>query len=478
MFQKILQWIREVFNKMIGSTNVKQALKVDIAISGPMAEALSLWSQMYQNAAPWLSETVKSLNLPASIAGEIARAVTIEMKVEFTGSARAKYLEQQFAPVLAKLREQTEKGVAKGGLIMKPYPNGKNIPVEFVQADCFYPVAFDSSGNITSVIFVDQRTVGDKYYTRLELHQMGEHTDINGNLVKGCLIRNLAFRSDHQSDLGQAVPLASIPEWASIQDNQIIKGIERPLYAYFRFPLANNIDVTSPLGVSCFSRAVDLIEQADRLYSNLLWEFKSGKRKMIVDTTALPKDSAGKFIYPEDKDLFLALDATGTIGEGTKLFDAWSPEFREKSILGGLDAILKRIEYTCGLAAGTISDPNTIEKTATEIAAGKQRSQATIVDTQKSLQSALDQLIYAMDVWATLNNLAPRGAYEIAYDFDDSLVTDKEAQKLQDRQDVGLGALSKWRYLMLTRNLPEAEAKKWVAEAQSEQPQDMFGDQA
>jgi A118 family predicted phage portal protein len=480
MFQKILQWIREVFNKMINHSSVKSALHVDIAISSEMATALQKWSAMYANQAPWLSETVKSLNLPASISGEIARAVTIEMKVEFTGSARAKYLEQQFAPVLAKLREQTEKGVAKGGLMMKPYPNGKNIPVEFIQADCFYPVAFDSSGNITSVIFVDQRTVGDKFYTRLELHQMGEHVDIAGNPVKGCLIRNLAFRSDNQSDLGQSVPLASISEWASIQDNQIIKGIERPLYAYFRFPLANNVDVNSPLGVSCFSRAVDLIEQADRLYSHLLWEFESGKRAIFIDPAALTKDANGKFALP-DKRLFHVLGLTSnSIGEGTgeDLFHDWTPDFREASILSGLDALLKKIEFLCGLAAGTISDPNVEAKTATEVATTRQRSAATIADTQKALQDALEQLLYAMDVWATLANLAPKGAYETVFDFDDSIIVDKEAQAAQDRQTVGMGAMPKWMFLVRNYGLSEAVAKQWITDTQAEQPADMFGDQA
>ena len=122
----------------------------------------------------------------------------------------------------------------------------------------------------------------------------------------------------------------------------------------------------------------------------------------------------------------------------------------------GLDAILKRIEFVCGLAYGTISDPNTVEKTATEIASSKQRSYATIVDTQKALQGALEQLLWAMDTWATIGRLAPRGAYQPAFTFDDSVVVDTDARFQQDMRLVTAGLMSKVEFRV--RNFKESEA--------------------
>jgi A118 family predicted phage portal protein len=465
MFAKILNWIREAFKKMIDRTSVKTALHVDVAISPEMTTALQVWSVMYENKAEWLDGDVQSLNLPAAIAGEIARAVTIEMGVSLTGSARATFLAAQLAPVLGKVREQVERGCAKGGLMMKPYVDGDGISVDFVQADQFFPVSFDANGNITACVFADQRTVGDRYYTRLEFHTM---------TAQGCEIRNEAFRSSTRDTLGQPVPLTSIPEWAELLPEALITGIDRPLYAYFRYPLANNIDATSPLGVSCYSRAVNLIRDADVQWSNLLWEFESGKRAVYVDTLAFGKDAQGQAKLP-NKRLYRALDAGG---QKDDFFQAWSPEFREASIQSGLNAILQRIEFNCGLAYGTLSDPQAVEKTATEIAVSKQRTYATITDTQKTLQAALDQLIWAMDVWATLANLAPRGTYQVAYTFDDSIVVDKDAQMVSDRQTTMMGAMPKYIFLMRNYGLDEATAKRWIAETQSEQPEDMFGAEA
>jgi A118 family predicted phage portal protein len=462
MFQRILGWIREVLRKMLGQTTLKQALQVDVAVSSEMANALQLWSAMYANQAPWLSADVKSLNLPAAIAGEIARAATIELQVEISGSARAAFLQEQFSRVQAQLREQVEKGVAKGGLMLKPYVSGGRISVDFVQADQFYPVAFDSDGDITSCIFADHRQAGDRYYTRLELHQMQPG---------GCLIRNLAFRSSSREALGQPCQLAEVQDWADLQPEALITGIDRPLYAYFRYPLANNIDPTSPLGVSCYSRAVDQIKHADEIYSNLIWEFESGKRAIYVDELAFGKNSDGKPVLP-DRRLYRAIMTGGEIGS-QKLFEAWTPEFRDASIKSGLDAVLKRIEFNCGLAYGTLSDPETVDKTATEIKTSKQRSYATITDTQKALQAALEQLIWAMDIWASLEKLAPKGSYATAFDFDDSLLVDSEAQFNQDSRALGLGVMSKVEFRMRNYGESEEVARQKIAQIQAEQP-DLF----
>lgn len=444
---------------MVNQSSVKQALKVDIAISPPMAEALHLWSQMYANQAPWLSEDIHSLNLPAAIASEIARAVTIEAKIEISGSARADFLAIQFAPIIDRLREQIEKGCAKGGLIMKPYVDGKRIVVDFVQADMFYPVTFDNNGNIVACVFADQRTIGDKYYTRLELHQMTE---------QGCEIKNMAFRSTTRDTLGQPVELSTVDAWANLLPEATVTNVDRPLFSYFKYPLANNIDPTSPLGISCYSRAVDLIKDADVQWSNLLWEFESGQRALYVDLLAFGKDKDGKPQLP-NKRLYRQIDGGG---QDDALFEDWTPNLREENILRGLDAILKRIEFQCGLAYGTLSDPQTVDKTATEIKISRQRTYATITDTQKVLQIALDDLLYAMDVWVTLTNLAPRGTYSVTYMWDDSVVVDKDVQFQQDMRLVQSGLMSKTEFRMRNMGEDETTAKKKIAEAQTEQPQE------
>lgn len=457
-------WIRERLDKMINTSNVKQALRVDIAISQPMASALQTWAAMYINDASWLSADIKSLNLPASIAAEIARAVTIEMQVSISGSARADWLQEQIDPVVDALRTYTEYGAAKGGLMLKPYISGKNVAVDFVQADQFYPVAFDTNGRMTACVFSDQKTIGQWFYTRLEFHAM---------TPEGYRITNAAFRSMTKDMLGSQIDLSLVDAWADLEPEATITNVDRPLFAYFKMPFANNIDPTSPLGVSIYARAVELIEQADRQWSRLMWEFESGERAVYADTQAFEKDTNGKPKLP-NKRLYRALDSVSNIGANGKLFEAWSPEFREVSIKSGLDAILKKIEFNCGLAYGTLSDPEAVALTATEIKTSKQRTYATITDCQKALEDALENLLYAMDVWATLGSLAPQGKYTALYEFDDSIVTDHDSAFVQDSQAVGMSVMSKVEFRMRNYGEDEATARKMVAMVTAEQPAGFF----
>lgn len=450
---------------MLQPNSIKQALDLETIITPSMAEALQKWALIYENRSSWISADVQSMNLGASIAAEVARDVTIEMEVGISGSPRADFLALQLAPVINGIRTYAEYAAAKGGLVFKPYIKDGMIAVDFVQADCFYPVAFDANGNMTSCVFADQKIVSQYFYTRLEHHSM---------TAGGYRITNTAFRSTVRDQLGNQVPLSTIDAWADLAEEATIINIDKPLFGYFKMPFANNVDTTSPLGVSVYARAAQgdqcLLRQADEQWSNLIWEFKSGKRAIFVDTLAFEKDTNGKPKLP-DKRLYRTIDTGGNIADGKKFFEGWTPEFREASILSGLDAILKKIEINCGLAFGTISDPAVATAmTATEVVSSKQRSAATVVDTQKALKNALEQLIYAMNVWCDLGGLAPSGVYETSYDFDDSVVVDSQAQFVQDHQTVNMNGMPKYIFLMRNYGLSEIDAKKWVADAQAEMP--------
>ena len=181
MFKRILVWLRGVLNKMLTKTNIKDALQVDIAISKPMIDALSLWVKMYENDAPWLlNKDIKSLNLPAAIASEIAKSVTIEMEVKIEGSPRADYLAEQFKWVQEKLREKCEFMLAKGGLVFKPYLEGDQILVDYIQADQFFPIEGISYIRLDRIdeirimcgrrLHFKCKDVNNKYYALLDIN--------------------------------------------------------------------------------------------------------------------------------------------------------------------------------------------------------------------------------------------------------------------------------------------------------------------
>ena len=140
----------------------------------------------------------------------------------------------------------------------------------------------------------------------------------------------------------------------------------------------------------------------------------------------------------------------------------FSPTIRETDLYKGFNDILKRIEFNCGLAYGTISDPALIEKTATEIMSAKQRSYATVSDIQQALEDALNDTIYAMDALTTLYKLAPVGKYETSHDWDDSILVDAEREQSIMMQEATQGFIKREFYLMKRYGVTEEQAKEML----------------
>ena len=117
--------------------------QTDFAMTNKTAAQIELWSRMFSGKSPWLNDKIQDAELSPAIAGEIARLITLELQSKVDGSTRAVYIDKFYRGVLKNLRIQVEYGCAKGGLIIKPYVSTSGISVQFLHADCFFPIEFD-----------------------------------------------------------------------------------------------------------------------------------------------------------------------------------------------------------------------------------------------------------------------------------------------------------------------------------------------
>lgn len=417
------------FFKKSASFNFRTAADSVFSLSLPssdsMSAAVELWTNLYQNTPPWLGDSTKSLNLAAGIASELARLSTIDMVSEIQGSERAVFLNEIYQRFLTEKHRYVELAAALGGIIFKPGLYDGRVSVDFIPPSGFIPVSFDGFGHLTSAVFLDRITVNDTYLTRLEYHRP------EGN---GYVIENRSFKSSQRSDLGKEIPLASVSEWKDIEPIVYIESLSMPLFTYFKMPYSNTVDPLSPLGISAFASACGLIRDADEQYSRLLWEFESGERALYLDRSAFTRDRNGNPIIP-DKRLYR------TISADENLFRDWSPVFRDDSILQGLNSILRKIEFCCGLSFGTISDETMKGRTAEEIRSSKQRSYSTVCDIQIAFKNALSDLVSCLDRFCTLYSLVPKGEYSVSFSFDDSIVADRKTEFEERLQLLNSGIL-------------------------------------
>lgn len=456
MFTKFLNWIKGVI-KMFNNT-IGNVFDVNVAISSEMANAITLFEKVYMNEASWLKEDeVESLELGSSIANEFTRLTTLEMKSEITGSARADFLNEQYNKIKDRLNQNLEIGNAIGGLVFKPYVKDGQLYVDLIKGSCFYPTEFNSSGDVIAGIFTSQITKGENIYTRLEYHKFYEKP-LENNI--SYVIKNVAYKSNNNSILGTKIDLIKIPEWANIQEETAIQYVEKPLFSYYKPPTANNIDPESPIGVSVYARAINLIKEADRQWERIVWEYEASEKAVYVDELATKPSQNKKKSFETNKLKGRLYKTLNTGKNEADFFKDYSSEIRDEALWRGLNKTLQRIEFNVGLAYGTLSEPNTIDKTATEIKASKQRSYATVSKMQENLQKALENLIYAMDVLTTLYNLAPQGSYEVSFNWDDSLVVDTEREQTLQMQEVTAGLRSKIKYIMFRYGLTEEQAQQ------------------
>lgn len=408
--------------KTIPAGTVEKEFGVSPAVSREMEENITLWWNLYKNHPRWETCEVRPLGLPTAIVRELARNTMTEFSISVSGSERAEYINQQIQSVVDKLGVYLERGLCLGGVALKPYSESERILVEEFTTG-FSPTRFDGSGKCIGGVFKSEPVRnGSNWFVRLEYHDFLFRDD--GSTVY--VIENKAFRSGQDGGIGAQVPLNAVPAWAGIEDVQNIEGLDSPLFAYFKPPIANNIDLDSNMGISVYAGAtVDLIRQADEMWERLNWEYESGERKIYADE--ISEDP--KFVNDR---IFVFGQFSG--GDG-KFFETFSPDFRDEPLYRGFQRILQRIEYNVGLAYGTLSDPQSVERTATEILASKQRQYVTCAGIQKAFQASLDGLIYAMGALCDISKLAPFGTYEVGYNWGDGVLDDPDTK----RQDMAMG---------------------------------------
>lgn len=524
---------------MIGRQNIEEVLKVKPTISNEMIDAIELWTAMYENRAPWLKKAtaedksvVKSLGLPQLIASEKARTALIEFESEITTpikeikpatpnymakdnigtdgkpepqvathlvtedvpkgpTDRADFLNNEYIKLKDALRVQIEYGIAKGGLVVKPYPVQHNTPIkylepnvtrddlrvdtvtkwefefDYIQANEFYPLAFDASGKMTEAAFIQRKYDKDIIYSRLEYHKLED------NVVT---VINKAYRANSRATtngtdyLGTEIALSEVPEWAMLSSETKIAGVNRLLFAYFRMPEANTIDTHSPLGVSGFDKVKGLIAEADRQYSRLLWEFEGGELAIDIDRNALkwledpsnPEHGTSVMSALQDR-LYRRVDLNDD-----KTYEVFSPQLRDQSLINGLNCILMRIEDVSGLSRGTLSDVISEAKTATELRMLKVRSYETNHHIQQAIEKMLKDVIYVMNVYCDLYNITQDGEYEVSFEWDDSILSDSDTELTKRMILIQNGLASKLETRMWYFGETERQAREALIRIQQE----------
>lgn len=424
-------------------------------------------ANIYAGKPDWLDaeDHIKTINFAKAVCVETARLATLAIGIHIDGSARAKWIQSQINKIYYQLSHWVEYGCAYGTIILKPNGGG----IDLVTPDKFI-ITNSDNGMITGVVFCDKQysELNKKYYVRLEYHRfLG-----NGRYA----ISNRCYESEtNTGSAGKSVVIDKTP-WAGMSEDVEIEGIEKPLYGVLRMPAANNIDISSPLGLPVFSSAIEELRDFDIAYSRFVKEIEDSKRTVLLDSDRLlPTGGKVRNILRNFgrvvREMKLPDYIRTVYGSGNDdIYHEINPSLNTDERLSGINSLLSQIGYKCGFANGHfVFNESTGIQTATGVEAEQQRTIQTIKDVRDKIESCLDDLIYALDKFADLYDLAPVGVYEVVYDFGD-ITYNRDEDRARWYSYVIANKVPMSYYLQKFEGLTEKEAEALAAKAEPRMP--------
>ena len=435
----------------------------DLMISEKMANAITAWMLAFYQQPAWLEHGVRISNLPITITEYMATLACNEITIDAGPSARGKWITDQlnrfFVP---HLNNTVQLAGAGGRAIVKPYVDGRNILCDIVPADRIYPTRINGAGMTTAGFFTDFSVLHGRKVVRVEGFDLQPD---------GLHLTNRAYYYGLDENLAGEIPLTDVPEWAGLEPEITISGVDRPLFAEIKMPFANTVDETSSLPVSLYARALDTICELDRIYSEFLYEVHSGKRKRIVDRDAIRPDERGCGIPFRDQvtDLYLTMDIDGT---NMKPFEDYTPDIRVDEYQKALDIQCRMLESQTGFSQGTFNfDIKQGRMTATQVISDDRNTYNTIHAIQdRGIKQGLKDLIYCYDVYATLYGLAPAGAVDEAVTFGDSIFEDTATEFARQKMLVDAGYLKPEKLIGWYFGVDDAGAVEYMPAQASRDP--------
>lgn len=417
--------------------DIQTAVGVRPALSHDMMERITLWDRCYCGKAPWVDgDKVVSLRLEKSTVREFANVTLNEMTVTISDQT----LDTVFRKSIeGNLNRHLQRGLATRGLIMKPLADNTT---QFIAANAYVPLSFDSNGRYRDILFPEYKQLGNRYYTRLERHTL---------TGRGLTITNTAYVSESSDALGRVVPLGMVEEWKNLVPS-VTFPVNRMIFGQFSVPLDNTVD-GDPCGVSIFEDGMEIAKKADTQFGRLDYEFDSARRRIHADRALLQPTGSG---YAAADDIYVDVN-----GDKDDFFHEFSPPLRQDGFIEGLEAYKREYEFAVGLSYGDISNPQYVEKTATEVNSSKIRKRNTVDKIQEQLKVCLEDYVWALAFY----NRRTQSGYTFTCDFKDSILNDEQSEREEDRKDLANNTLgrdeyrAKYRHETLDearRNLPDA----------------------
>lgn len=319
------------------------------------------------------------------------------------------------------------------------YRDGDSVKIDYVRAGLIYPLAWEN-GEITQCAFGSERTERKEKRVTLTLHRRDE--------LGQYIIENHLFR--RQGDMLTEIELPPNTQ-AEVHTHSTV-----PLFQILRPNIVNNVDLDSPMGVSIYANAIDQLEGVDLVYDSYQNEFRLGKKRITVPINmarmVMEETNSVTPVFDDNDTEFYAVP---TMEGGENKIVEHNMELRHEAHEAAIKSGLALLSYKCGMGDDRYSFDHGQVKTAKEVISDKSDLFQNLKKHELLLERALVGLVRAI---ASL--LGVTAGFEVAVNFDDSIIEDADSTRQRDLQEVRDGIMQKWEFRVKWYGEDEAKAKQ------------------
>ncbi len=333
---------------------------------------------------------------------------------------------------------------------------GGDIRLNYVEADCFIPLTVEND-IVTEAAFAGNAMKQGKKETTLVLF-------LRQNGIYTAETHVFDEHGTEKKELETIVQLGDVKPFAVMRNAEV-----------------NNLDNMTGYGLPKIHNAIPMLKALDLCYNVLYGDMDKADKLLIVNDLMCSFDENGEPITPNEqaKKLFVLI-GQDKLPDAKELVTEYNPVIRIEEITKAFELNLSLLSMMFGYGTKKYSFENGQITTATEFVLSRQ-DQMQELNRQRQEATRYIQDICRAVMWFsnTFHGTAYDTETEVMVDFDDSLITDKEAELERVRNDAlsfEIPELLQW-YLESAYNLTPEQAAALVSAKQEKEEQDTDGEE-
>ena len=323
--------------------------------------------------------------------------------------------------------------------------NAESVKLDYCTAENIFPLSWEN-GRVKECAFSTSFTAQNEKYLYLQIHRLNEK--------KEYIIDNVLYM-EQNGNLSD-VEASTVPGFENIPP-VVRTGSSKRQFVIDRLNIANNVDISIPMGISVYANAIDQLKGVDIAYDSYVNEFVLGKKRIIVKPEAT-KDIDGEPVFDPNDTVYYVLPEDSQNGN---VIDQVDMTLRTAEHNAGLQDMLNALSSKCGFGENHYKFDNGNISTATQVISENSSMFRTIKKHEIILEDVLIELCrIILRLGNTYMGAALNEDVEISIDFDDSIIEDKATDFSRDMQMVSAGIMNDWEFRAKWMNEDPATAKK------------------